>query len=432
MKILLKVILLPFLMLPAFSCNTDDFLPQEPVETNTATNHDAYETYEANADEIQLIAEEFLDNLSCAEMRGRNFTSREASVTRIKKDISRSAEYPQGFYLFNYSEGGFILISADTRDYATVYLASEKGYLDEQAFHSDFYKYLLELASESQNSSIIYSYENESAINRSRATNEAFIREEKYDTLLNIRPRLPMSWDQGFPYNKRMLQIHPETPKSDLGCTTIALGQIMAYKQKPSSILGVNLDWQSILKFKSINDYPTIDYWPTANFLYNLGKELGINYDSDDRGRTINHMRAVLNKYNYTYSISSYNTSGIINSLANNCPVLMTGISNDNHGHAWVCDGASTFQHTVTFYHEDGTIVKNHPICSNNVIERRYYIHLNPGWGPNYNKDAGYKSYWTNTVSEPQTWVMDKIFNFGEPGALQSYNNNVNMICNIK
>ncbi|MDE7152553.1 MAG: C10 family peptidase [Candidatus Amulumruptor sp.] len=133
-------------------------------------------------------------------------------------------------------------------------------------------------------------------------------------------------WAQGEPYNGMI-------PGKKLGCTTVAVGQIMKYHKFP-----VYFAWDNMPNIGA-----TI---VTQSFLYELGKEInGGDFGSKKTGASIGEVKSALKKYGYRVSEHSHNPNSVSSqlSLGKGFPVCMFGDNRAGDGsHAWVCDGIDT------------------------------------------------------------------------------------------
>ncbi|MDE5627901.1 MAG: C10 family peptidase [Candidatus Amulumruptor sp.] len=117
-----------------------------------------------------------------------------------------------------------------------------------------------------------------------------------------------------------------------LGCATVAVGQLMKFHRHPSYIA-----WDEM------KDY--ISTKTTADFLYNLGCQMGIDYSSNNFDRDINSALKALKVYGYSVNSKSHDKYKTLSDVKQGYPVLMFGDRssflgiNTWNGHAWLCDG---------------------------------------------------------------------------------------------
>lgn len=131
-------------------------------------------------------------------------------------------------------------------------------------------------------------------------------------------------WNQDYPYNQS-IPVYPDQPRL-LGCTTVALGQIIAHTR---GLTGYNYD----AMFSDVTDYREI-----SRFLYDIGCALGIHYQGGHLGATIYEVQSALIKSRFTFNhISNFDIKQIESSIKSNCPVYVQG--SGTAAHAWVVDG---------------------------------------------------------------------------------------------
>lgn len=215
---------------------------------------------------------------------------------------------------------------------------------------------------------------------------------------------LGTTWLQTIPYN---LSAEPDIDGNYplLGCTAVALGQIMNYHKWPTSF-----SWENMPN--SLTPYNTT---PTtlSDFLYEVADEIKLSNAPLNYSDIDNCYDALVNKYGYSGSKSSHNMLNVINSILNNRPVFMSGVSNTDNdgdgvtdGHAWVCDGyeVSRVQIVYTLYvietsHTLNYIQAQDPVPGE-ILTEGYYFHMNwaqtslsNGWyleGPNATTNINY------------------------------------------
>lgn len=158
-----------------------------------------------------------------------------------------------------------------------------------------------------------------------------------------------------------------------LGCTTIAAGQIMKNRRYPTYF-----DWDSM------SDNTTSDVG--ADFLYQLALKIGVKFDEDGSGASIDDVIKALRYYGYnSASIVNYSRSSISSWLINS-PIYMRGDSSDG-GHAWVCDGYRGLSRKyIELWGLENSPNEVQPKCyrqiyTTEMAEGFTTIHMNWGWG---------------------------------------------------
>ncbi len=198
------------------------------------------------------------------------------------------------------------------------------------------------------------------------------VRYETPETLYPSDPFITTTWNQGWPYNS--------TGYDNLGCVTIAVGQLMKYYGLPTSI-----NWNAMPN-NTANDV-------LRDFLKNLRTELLIT--SDGKG-TNERTLQVLRNYGYNCSMVDHNMGKLMSYLIYDMkPVYAYGADlrdKDNRtAHAWVIDGCTNTDRYVKYSlyvlsprdYPDFSFVTADD-CGNDM----YFIqngvtsfHMNWGWG---------------------------------------------------
>lgn len=161
-----------------------------------------------------------------------------------------------------------------------------------------------------------------------------------------------------------------------LGCATVAAGQIMRYHEYPANYMWGFMDNNVASDF-------------SASFLYELGKAMGIEYDSSESSAYIEDVMSALSKYGYTCIKKSHNLNDAISEVDARRPVYMRGqTKNESYGHAWVCDGYTKNTYTtrlriMTLEYTSANEIPEFMIEVYRGSESQYvygpYLHMN--WG---------------------------------------------------
>lgn len=160
------------------------------------------------------------------------------------------------------------------------------------------------------------------------------------------KPLLKTVWGQDAPFNEYLKTIYPNSQY--LGCTAVALGQILNYRR---DLPGYNYD---LMPTTGIYPDPT-GIMEVGRFLYDIGSRIGIKYKDGKTSAQFNDVKNALSKYGYTYSIPSFAPISLAERLTyNSGPVFISAQGKDlssgkSTGHAWVCDGAY-YQRTIKYY----------------------------------------------------------------------------------
>lgn len=199
-----------------------------------------------------------------------------------------------------------------------------------------------------------------------------------------VAPLLSCTWNQSAPFNNLAPQYNTTGSRSASGCVATAMAQIMYYYKYPvqgtgshsylwactatpslSRTLSANFaattyDWSNMLdSYKS--GYTTVQGEAVATLMYHCGVAVDMGYGASSGAYTATVPVALRDYFGYDanyqriqkvlYPADSLNAI-VYQELAAKRPVLVSG-SNDEGGHAFVCDGCDS----------------------------RGYYHINWGWG---------------------------------------------------
>lgn len=220
----------------------------------------------------------------------------------------------------------------------------------------------------------------------------SFIVENNDGFRIEAGPLCQSTWGQELGYNDKV------EGYLKLGCTTVAIGQIMKCLEHPDS-----LNWNGITNTLPVSGNNTL-----TNFLANLRRNIGVT--NDGNATILQVKNALESSYGYNQSnrfqlsIIYHNSTQVEQSLNRDIPVFMCGTDiSTTVGHAWVCDGYySTYPQTEFYLYviplgtgeiTDLTNIYTDRIYPDNFIIRDYY-HMN--WG-NYGSGNGY--YYQENVS---------------------------------
>lgn len=378
-----------------FSCSLDN----EIGITNNST-----QKYFVELSQVK----EMIENLSFPS-NNKNLNSKVIiSSKRTTKSIEeiKNVNGKTAFYVINYNEGGFILLSSDYRTPPILGFSFDNNFnVDENLFPeglkywvNDTKKQLLDI----QNSNIVQSEAEKIAwreiqnslvnkISGSSNSREPIEQCYEHSDIYTKGPLLSSIWEQTGGFNDALSYINCSGYPFQVyaGCVPIAMAQVMKYYQYPS-----NYNWSSM----------PIDYGTTttANFIkdihnaittaYGSGQPI-YNCDGTGVGSSLNMGNVLKTQFNYTSADwTNFDSNVVKNNIELNRPVILSG-DDGQYGHMWVCDG----YRITTYYFADCTGVGY------------FHFYMNWGWGP------GYNGWYSNTLNSLNI----------------QYNNNKKMIHNI-
>lgn len=155
--------------------------------------------------------------------------------------------------------------------------------------------------------------------------NTAYVVERTTESVTNIGPLLKTNWDQGGTFSADGI---------DVGCVTVAVGQIMRHFEYPTTFA-----WSNMPDSKGNTVLQA--------FLARLKSEIGIG----SNGATIDDAQRVLKSYGYTVTKKDHDVSAVLRHLRTyRTPVYARGAKGFlKSGHAWVVDGTYYYQNNVTY-----------------------------------------------------------------------------------
>ncbi|MDO5969949.1 C10 family peptidase [Flavivirga aquimarina] len=388
------------ILLVIFSCSKDNEL-NELENSNINLQENSVEL-----SQVKEIAEEiyFATKTNSSASKGNTVKSEKRTIEAINE--VRNEKGKTSFYVINYNEGGYILLSADKRTQPILgYSESGKFEVDEDSYPLGLKLWMKDAKSQItdiQNSNIEQSekekqawkqvqYEIASSSSSILAKEEPFECYEHTETI-TVGPLLSSTWYQTGAFNDALSYINCTGANFQVfaGCVPIAMAQVMKYHQYPT-----NYNWSSMPL--------TYGTTTTANFIADIHDAIGNVYsgnpiyDCDGTGvsASANMGNVLKTQFNYSSALwANFNYNTVKSNLNYNRPVILSG-DNGSTGHMWVCDG----YRQTSYYFADCTGGTFYPV-----------FHMNWGWNGAYD---GYYSY--NNFSPSTT----------------NYNNNKKMIYNI-
>lgn len=257
-------------------------------------------------------------------------------------------------YVFNKSERGYLLLSADDLAYPVL------GYADGADFDAtqmppqmkwwlDEYAAQIEYASRHPEKSTVTMPHTDTGAGRQ-----------------SIAPQIKTKWDQGEPYNRQAPKITSE--RGFTGCVATAMAQVMNYWQYPEVGKGrISYDSPSLAKRLELNfanrkfdwanmsdtyrpgQYTDTEADAVAYLMKAAGYSVKMDYAADASGALAMNIGNALVKYfnydpNLLYDLRMYHSPSEWNSLVyenlkNTGPLIYGGGSMLGGGHSFICDG---------------------------------------------------------------------------------------------
>ena len=204
--------------------------------------------------------------------------------------------------------------------------------------------------------------------------------ERNFEKELQYGPLTSTKWNQSSPYNSLV------PGEKLLGCVTVATAQYMRFNKQPALYRtsdGTICYWHNMPDNSSNATLST--------FLADLRQRLDIN---DDGSGSVYDIVPLLNSaFGYNVKIYDYNINRLDYPLSINKAVILRGVTSDDEGHVWICDG---LRYQVFGGVEYNLYVLDHLKYPNfdyvNIkteLDDTYkspvpYCHMNWGWGGDY------------------------------------------------
>lgn len=427
----------------ATSCQKEVVYNDTPVQNQSV---ELVNSCTRSYDEALAIAEDALKLLEGEETRSatRRVIKRNEGQT-VKRPVTRGSETSDEpiMYVFNNEDNqGFTIVAADRAKEPIIAVTEHGNYTYGEPTGVEPFDLLIE-----QTITNYLSIPEGPSIG-----NDLIPTAGKVDTVYYFKnrcePIILTNWSQGGIYGKYC-------SNGLVGCTNVAIGQIIAHHCYPSS-----------MKFTYLNqDYKTHMYWADltchtqgigvlidgnyscacgcnyellAKFLRELGYRTGtIYYDDKVATPTIDERRSsarianatnVLIELGYIYSTHAQNvnigsyTDEIIANLDNGKPVVISGFNPSNidngSGHAWIIDGYDFFVYKIDYY---GPNPNYHPVLAPNEPEftysfsREHYTrlwHFNWGWSGSCNGWFNYNCFKPGDAVEYDSYFSSYVDNF--------------------
>ncbi|HBH24194.1 MAG TPA: hypothetical protein DDY13_12320 [Cytophagales bacterium] len=323
-------------------------------------------------------------------LRAKGNTSKFKEIEKILS-VPDSEGNPS-YYIVNYKDDGFIMISADNRiNPIRAYSLTEKFPMESEELPSGLVGWLAEssdmiseirVLDEEQTQSVAKAWnpcEIQKTIRRIDPDDDCGGNgggcENQYTT---IGPLLQTTWGQGTGYNNLVPHTgcsNYSNGRAPTGCVATAMAQIMKFHEFPN-----NYNWDNMP-----NGYGTNE---TSRLMRDIGAAVNMKYGCS--GSSANTKDEVASSFRNDFGYSSASYSGFNRDIVKqqlrwNRPVILRGgrksgwwiFATYKDGHAWVCDG----YRSSTIYSED---------CS--MGWGYLYLHMNWGW-TQYSRLNGWFAY---------------------------------------
>lgn len=332
MKQVLKFIVLSFIVI---SCSNNEM----------ENSNNLIEKNFVDKTKVEEIATNILHPINNSNQGARNTILSRKKNKSTNEVLNKNGK--ASFYVVNYKEGGFLILSADNRTQPVLGFSDSNSFQLNEEEMPEGVEYWLDDATKQiadiQNSNIKQSFGESEAWKPSQIQNIVYriVDDEEEECprteVYTNGPLLSTTWDQLYGFNDELPYITCSGSSFQVyaGCVPIALAQIMKFNEHPTSY-----NWSSMP-----DNYATTT---TANFIEDIHDAIGNLHSGQPNyycwGTTVsgsaNIATILKTEFNYTTaSWSNYNHHTVENNIIYGKPVILSGTNGSSLGHMWVCDG---------------------------------------------------------------------------------------------
>ncbi len=359
----------------------------------------------------QSMAEQIASEIpySFSEENSMNSKGLTSSNKKVKSILGAPDDMGSiSFYIVNYQEGGFLILSADKRTNPVLAFSESDTFPTDPDYQyptglvewsigaKDYIKGIRESNQEmGEKQQLLWEPNNIGiAINLNKVVGKGSVSASKpsycddlhpddlpyfpecedcQDSFYTKGPLLETTWGQGVGYNDQAPYMGCSgytNGRAPTGCVATAIAQIMNYHEKAGSFTST-FDWAAMPNHTGSS--------ATSFLMAAIGSNIQMDYSCGGSSASMSYATGTLkNLYGYNHaSLVGYGSDKVKQELNLNRPVILSGGRNDkwwifnnySDGHAWVCDGYRTSN-----------------ICmESGGIFTYLFFYMNWGWGGSYN-----------------------------------------------
>ena len=264
------------------------------------------------------------------------------AIEKLNSGQTRSEESPVDVYVVNYKDDkGFALLSSDTRT-SMIYGISTSGSLSfrDTVDNPGLRMYLEEIMPSLIKYELSQNAKNERSDFQTRGSGIQQLVSYKDPMLYGNVGK----WHQGDPYNSLCPVGDYQGKRYLVGCSALAIAQVMSYYMYPTGYNGHPYPWVEMIKMDKDDNYnPAMPF--LAQLLADLGDENNLKMEYGYSGSTGREKYYKQTFKNYRYNVldsAAMNISIATLNMDNDHPVLATGHSVRGGQHAFLIDGYTT------------------------------------------------------------------------------------------
>lgn len=341
------------------------------------------------------------------------------------------------YYINNYSEGGFVILAADTRSIPVLAYSFDNNFdTSAENYPGGLVEWLVYAknqikeirAKELPQPEEFVEMWNDVALGNVRFNPSNLSDCSAIPVTATIKePLLQTSWNQTVGYNDNMPLAVPTycgsigsgNNRFYAGCVPVAIAQVIRYHEYPTNFNygSMNNASGSAETRRLINDLHNKIYYYYDQFNLPFQPARPLKYRCDGTAVDGDFPKHQMLLLNYGYASASNQTSifipkevTIMNNILNNQPVIMSGgkeagwwifkYQASGTGHMWVADGLETFSYCIRT-----------PFVKINQTIMRY--HMNWGWGSLHNAFYSYNNF--NPGTHDFNYKVDIVHNIQKP-----------------
>ena len=320
--------------------------------------------------------------INVAKQVASNFYFENSNTNISAKSITITQNYTVAensvpvYYVFNFNNNGFVIVSADDAVIPILGYSYEGTYSEENQAPDFIYWMSMYKKQILQAINTKYTGTEKTAAEWSRlSVSQANIKIKGVKSVTPVAPLTQSTWDQGCCYNTSCPIDSTATNwcyHVVTGCVATAMAQVMYYYRYPDygqsqhsyvdNYNGHNYgtltaSYNTLYDWGNMTNSCTGANDAIAKLMSHCGISVNMAYGPDGSGSSISYIPYSLKTFfKYSTNVKDLQRGSLadttwenilMNELNNNRPVIYSGIDPSSEGHAWVCDGYKD----TSYYH---------------------------------------------------------------------------------
>lgn len=328
-------------------------------------------------------------------------------------------------YVFNFADSmGFAIVCADDRVGCPLLAFVKNGSLNEMIDDEGLAIFLVNVEDfigqsivefENKKDSLKlkadeYLFDNQSVLRKVYTGKYDLMDEKSVSPVLGTQWGQSATWSSFINYNKYTPYCPSKSENMPLGCTAVAVSQIMAHYEYPKSLDGYIFDWSGMKASPRGESVSSSNKEKIARFMRLVGSHIGMDYGCEGSSASIGDALSWMNKtFGYETMSGVYFWESVKLYLDLKIPVIMEGYATRKRkkvlgvtvftkctdGHAWVLDGYTTTRiRTYSYKVNTSTNESETKLISTDYTNSMVYV--NWGW------DGKYDGYYASDCFQPR------------------------------